>query len=129
MDDVSLALITAVGAGVTSSVTDATKASLVAAYNALKTRLLEKIGILYPKVSQALLELEENPNSKARKEVLVEEINATPLPNDQELIRLATTLLHNTQRSTVNNVDIGAVKYSAVSITGSAKVVNNFRKP
>ena len=43
MDPVSLALITAIGAGVTSSVTDATKASLSAGYAALKTRVLEKL--------------------------------------------------------------------------------------
>ena len=53
MDPVSLALITALGAGVTSSVTDATKASLVAGYTALKTRLLEKTSSLHPKISPA----------------------------------------------------------------------------
>lgn len=50
MDPVSLALITALGAGVTGSVTDATKTPLVTGYTALKTRLLEKISSLHPKV-------------------------------------------------------------------------------
>src|SRR5437588_1734465 len=80
MDPVSLALITAIEAGVTSSITDATKASLVAGYTALKKRLLEKINSLHPKVPQALAELEATPTSQARQAVLVEEITATDIP-------------------------------------------------
>ncbi len=82
MDTVSLALITALGAGVTNSITDATKTSLVAGYTALKTRLLEKINSLHPKVSPALAELEASPTSQARQAVLVEEVTTAQIPQD-----------------------------------------------
>src|SRR6266576_5324630 len=93
MNPVSLALITAIGAGVTSSVTDATKASLVAGYTALKKRVLEKISSVHPKIPQALAELEAAPASQARQAVLVEEVAAAQLSHDPELLHLAQALL------------------------------------
>ncbi|BCL82286.1 hypothetical protein ccbrp13_47510 [Ktedonobacteria bacterium brp13] len=124
MDPVSLALITAVGAGVTSSVTDATKATLIAAYTALKTRLMEKIKARHPKVSQALAELEASPNSQARQAVLVEEITVTPIPHDPELLELARTLLQQIQQTPAGSQIIHRIENSAVSNTGNATNYN-----
>ena len=124
MDPVSLALITAIGAGVTSSVTDATKASLVAGYRALKTRLVEKVRGLHPKVPQALAELEAAPTSQARQAVLVEEITATPLPHDQELVDLAQALLQHIQQTPTGSQIIHHIQNSAVSNTGTANNYN-----
>src|SRR5947209_4161871 len=118
MDPVSLALITAIGAGVTSSVTDATKASLVAGYTALKTRLMEKIRGQHPKVPQALAELEAAPTSQARQAVLVEEITATNLPHDRELLELAQVLLQHIQQTSSGSQIIHHVQNSAISNSG-----------
>jgi hypothetical protein len=124
MDPVSLALITAIGAGVTNSVTDATKASLVAGYTALKTRLREKIGGKHPKVPQALTELEAAPTSQARQAVLVEEVMATDLPHDRELLDLAQALLQQIQQTSPGTQIIHHVQNSAVSNTGTATTYN-----
>lgn len=124
MDPVSLALITAIGAGVTSSVTDATKASLVASYTALKKRLLEKISSLHPKVPQALAELEASPTSQARQAVLVEEVTTTQLPYDPELLDLAQALLRQIQQTPTGSQIMHHVQNSAVSNTGTANTYN-----
>jgi hypothetical protein len=123
MDPVSLALITAIGAGVTNSVTDATKASLVAGYTALKTRLLEKLSGMHPKVPQALTELEAAPTSQPRQAVLVEEIAATDLLYDQELLDLAQTLLQDIQPIASGSQIIHHIQNSAVSNSG---IANNY---
>lgn len=124
MDPISLALVTALGAGVTASVTDATKASLAAGYTALKTRLLEKISSLHPRVSQALTELETSPTSSARQAVLVEEVTAAQLPHDPELLELAQTLLHQIQQTPASSQVIQHIQNSAVSNSGTANNYN-----
>ncbi len=124
MDPVSLALITAIGAGVTSSVTDATKVSLVAGYTALKTRLMAKIRGMYPKVPQALAELEAAPTSQARQAVLVEEITTTDLPHDRELLELAQALLQDIQQTASGSQIIYHIQNSAVSNSGTANTYN-----
>ncbi len=124
MDPVSLALIAAVGAGVTNSVTDATKASIVSGYNKLKTRLLEKIRGTHPKVPQALSELEAAPTSQARQAVLVEEITATELSHDSELLQLAQALLQHIQQTPSGAQIMHSVQNSAVSQYGNATTYN-----
>lgn len=124
MDPVSLALITAIGAGVTSSVTDATKESLKAGYTALKNRLIEKIHKMHPKVPQALAELEAAPTSQARQAVLVEEIMATDLPHDLELLDLAQKLLQSIQQTAPGSQVIHHIQNSAISNSGTANNYN-----
>ncbi len=124
MDPISLALITAIGAGVTGSVTDATKTSLAAGYMTLKKRVLEKISSLHPKVSQALTELEAAPTSPARQAVLVEEVSTTELPHDPELLELAQELLHQIRQTPAGSQIIEHVENSAVSYSGSATTYN-----
>jgi len=124
MDPVSLALITAIGAGVTESISDATKNSLTTGYLALKKRLLEKISLRHPKVSQALTELEAAPTSQARQAVLVEEITAARIPKDAELVDLAQRLLQQIQQTPAGTQIISHVQNSAVSNTGTANTYN-----
>jgi hypothetical protein len=124
MDPVSIALITAIGAGITESITDATKTSLAAGYMALKKRLLEKISSRHPKVSQALTELEVTPTSLARQAVLVEEITAAQIPKDAELMALAQKLLSQVQQIPSGSQIISHVQNSAVSNSGTAITYN-----
>jgi hypothetical protein len=124
MDPISPALITAIGAGVTSSVTDATKASLIAGYTALKKRLLEKISSLHPKVPQALAELEASPASQARQAVLVEEVATAQLPQDPELQELAQALLQQIRHTSAGSQIIHQVQNSAISNAGTATNYN-----
>jgi hypothetical protein len=124
MDPVSLALITAIGVGVTSSVTDATKTSLVSGYTALKTRLLEKISSRHPKVPQALAELEAAPASQPRQAVLIEEVISAELPHDPELVDLAQALLEQIRQTATGSQIIHQVQNSAISNTGTANNYN-----
>ncbi len=124
MDPVSLALITAIGAGVTSSVTDATKASLVAGYHALKDRLLAKKGSTHPDLPHALAKLEIAPTSQARQAVLVEEVTAAQVPQDAELVTLAQQLLEQLRQLPANSQIISHVENSAISNTGTATNYN-----
>lgn len=124
INTLSLALITAIGAGITSSVTDATKASLITSYTALKTKLLEKLRGKHPKVPQALAELEAAPTSQGHQAVLVEEIAATDLPHDRELLELAQELLHDIQRTQLGAQIIQQVQNSAISNSGTANNYN-----
>jgi hypothetical protein len=124
MDPISLALITAIGAGVTSSVTDVTKASLVAGYTALKKRLVEKISSLHPKVPHALAELEASLTSQARQAVLVEEVAAAQIPQDPELVALAHALLEKIEQTPPGSQLIYHIENSAISNSGSATNYN-----
>ncbi len=124
MDPVSLALITAIGAGVTSSITDATKASLVSGYHVLKDRLLAKKGSTHPDLSRALTKLEIAPTSQARQAVLVEEVTAAQVPQDVELVTLAQQLLEQLRQLPVGSQIISHVENSAISNTGNATTYN-----
>jgi hypothetical protein len=117
MDPVSLALITALGAGVTGSVTTATQATLVASYKTLKDCLLIKIGSTHPEVVHALAKLEATPTSQARQAVLVEEVTAAQVPQDLELVKLAQALL---EQAPTGSQIISHVQNSAISNSGRA---------
>jgi hypothetical protein len=120
MDPVSLALITALGAGVTGSITTATQTTIAASYRALKDRLLTKIGSTHPEVAQALATLEITPTSHARQAVLVEEVTAAQLPQDLELVKLAQMLLEQIPQAPAGSQIISHVQNSAISNTGTA---------
>jgi uncharacterized membrane protein YfbV (UPF0208 family) len=69
MDPISTAIIAAVTAGVK----DIGKKAIVDSYNGLKNWIVKKCGN-NAKVTQALAEVEETPDSKARQMVLEEEM-------------------------------------------------------
>ena len=119
-----IAALIAIGAGVTASITDATKASLTAGYNTLKNRLLEKIGSRHPEVPEALKKLEATPTSNARQAVLVEEITNAQLEKDPELTALAQTLLSQIKQTPAGSQIIQQVTNSAVSFSGDATTYN-----
>jgi hypothetical protein len=124
MDPISLALVTAVGAGITSSLSDATKTTLVSAYTTLKNRLLAKLGSKHTALSSAITLLEATPDSQARQGVLVEEITASKASQDPELLQLAEALLKELKQTPTISQYIQKVEgnYNAASQTGSATI-------
>jgi hypothetical protein len=125
MDPVSLALLTALGAGVTSGLTDATKETIVAGYTTLKERLLARFGQSHPDLEHALTTVEAKPASQARQSVLVEELTAAHAADDPELVTLAHTLLLRQLRQTQHGSQvIQHVQNSAVSQYGNAITYN-----
>jgi len=123
MDPVSLALITAVGAGVTSSMTDVTKATLVSAYTALKNRLLTKFES-HADLAHAVAKLEAAPDSQARQGIVLEEVTAAHADQDAELLQLAQALLGKLRDSGVPSQFIQKVEgnYNAITQQGNSSV-------
>lgn len=98
MDPITTAIITAVSAGIIGGVTKAGEQVLVDAYNGLKDLLKKRLGAR-SKVVKAVKELEANPKSTARKEVLKEEIAAAKADQDTELLKAAQVLLETLKAS------------------------------
>ena len=92
MDPITLAIVSAVAAGVTAGATDVGKNLLVDAYTALKDALKAKLG-MDSKVAKAVEELEEEPESDAQKAVLKERVAKAQIADDTQLVALANTLL------------------------------------
>lgn len=88
MDPISAAII----ATVTAGVKDIGKKTIVDSYNGLKNWIVKKCGS-DAKVTQALVEVEETPNSKARQMVLEEEMGKAKIANEPELQKLAEALV------------------------------------
>lgn len=61
------------------------------AYNKLKTKLQEKDSS-DSQVTNAVEQLEKNPNSEKQKQILQQEVEATNINNDSEIIELVKNL-------------------------------------
>ncbi len=92
MDPITTAIIAALSAGATSGITDASKAAITDAYNALKNLLARKSGAK-SEVIQAISSLEAKPASPARQATLQEEITTAALEQDREVVASAQQLL------------------------------------
>lgn len=92
MDPVSTAIIAGLVAGVANGVTEVSKKVIVDAYEALKATLEQKFGA-QSKVVKAVEELEEAPQSSARKAVVEEEVKGVNADQDPEILAAAQALL------------------------------------
>ena len=92
MDPITTAILAAIAAGAVSGVTKVAEQVIVDAYGKLKELLKKKFGAR-SKVVKAVKELESNPKSAARKEVVKEEVAAVKADQDQELLKAAQALL------------------------------------
>jgi hypothetical protein len=92
MDPITTAILTAIAAGALSAATKVGEQVIVDAYTKLKDLLKTKFGVR-SKVVKAVKDLEANPKSTARKEVVKEEIAAAKANKDAELLKLAQQLL------------------------------------
>jgi hypothetical protein len=94
MDPITAAIVAALAAGVVSGTTKVGEQVISDAYNQLKDLLKKKFGAK-SKVVTAVKDLEANPRSSARKEVLKEEVAVAKADKDQELLQLAQSLIKN----------------------------------
>jgi hypothetical protein len=74
LDPISVAIIAALSAGVTSATTDITKQGILDGFNHLKMLIGRKFGN-NADVAQAISKLQDDPSSQARKDLLVEELS------------------------------------------------------
>ncbi len=92
MDPITTAILAAIAAGAVAGVTKVGEQVLVDAYTKLKELLKKKFGPR-SKVVKAVKELEDNPQSTARKEVVKEEMAASKADQDKDLLQAAQVLL------------------------------------
>lgn len=98
MDPITAAIVTALGAGALSGLTETSKATLTDAYQGLKGLLVKKFGAS-SHIVQAVDHLEANPDSAGRKETLHEEIIAARAEQEEELIIAAQKLFELLEQS------------------------------
>ncbi len=91
MDPVAL-IVSALIGGLTTGLTDTAKAATKDMYDALKARLMKKAE-KNEDAQDAIAKIEKQPESKARQELLKVELGKLSLDNDQELLKLAQSLL------------------------------------
>jgi hypothetical protein len=72
------------------------------AYDALKAAIAEKCGV-DSDVTEAIHNLEKKPESTGRKETLREEVEATVLEGDSEILELVQTLLEEIKNLDTSN--------------------------
>ncbi len=124
MDPITTAIVAALGAGAVSGVTKVGEQVVVDAYAKLKELLGKKFGAK-SKVVKAVKELEANPKSAARKEVVKEEVVAVRADQDQELLQIAQSLLKNIKAlpggTQIIQTSIGDQN---IQISGDSNVVN-----
>lgn len=105
MDPVTLVVSALVG-GLMAGLTDTAKAAIKDMYDALKSRLVKKTD-KNEDIQDALDKVEKQPDSKARQELLKEELGKLELDKDDELLKLAQSLLDALKESSGKyNVDI-----------------------
>lgn len=96
MDPITTAIVSAVSAlaaGASSGITEAGKAAMVDGYQKLKGLLVHKFGN-QSKVVQAVVDLEEEHDSRGRQFTLKEQIDKCQANQDQELVQKAQELLN-----------------------------------
>ena len=124
MDLLTTAIVAALGAGAISGVTKVGEQAVVDAYAKLKELLRKKFGSK-SKVVKAVKELEANPKSAARKEVVKEEVAAIKADQDQELLQLAQSLLKSLKALPEGSQIIQtAIGDQNIQIAGNTNTVN-----
>ena len=115
MDPIS-AIVTALVLGASSELKDTAAQAIKDSYTGLKTLLQRK----YPRVS--VTQLEEVPESKSRRSVLVEDLEKTAAAQDVELLQRAKNLLdaiqnHTSEAAGVIAVDLENIKAASLQIS------------
>lgn len=98
MDPVSAAIIAAVMAGLVTGAGDVGQKVLVEGYKRLKGLLARRFGDR-SEVVQAVDGLEARPDSAARRDLVVEEVQRSGAGSDEELLTVARDLLARIQEN------------------------------
>jgi len=126
MDPVTL-VVSALLGGLTAGLTDTAKSATKDVYDALKSRLMKKAE-KNEDAQDAIAKIEKQPDSKARQELLKEELGKLSLDNDEELLKLARSLLdalkESGDKSGKYNVDVQ--NSQGIVVGDNANVTQNF---
>jgi hypothetical protein len=94
MDPVTAAILAAVAAGLAKGAGEVATKGVADAYKGLKSVLRRRFGG-QSDIVKAVEDLEARPESKARQEVVREEVEAVRAPADAEVVAAAQRLLEN----------------------------------
>jgi hypothetical protein len=97
MDPISAAIIASVIAGLVKGTGDVAQKVLVDGYGRLKGLLARRFGD-QSEVVEAVQGLEARPDSAARRELVVEEVQRSGADSDEELLKVARDLLARIQQ-------------------------------
>ena len=124
MDPITTAILAAVTAGAVAGATKVGEQAIVDAYGKLKELLGKKFGAK-SKVVKAVKELEANPKSAARKEVVKEEVAAAKADQDKELLQAAQALIKSV-KALPGGIQIiqTAIGDQNIQIAGDGNTVN-----
>jgi hypothetical protein len=113
--------------GLTAGLSDTAKAVTKDMYDALKARLMKKAE-KNEDAQEAITKVEKQPDSKARQELLKEELGKLSIDNDDELLKLAQSLLDSLKesgdKSGKYNVDIQ--NSQGIVVGDKSNVTQNF---
>ena len=126
MDPVTL-IVSALVGGLAAGLTDTAQAATKDIYDALKARLMKKAE-KNEDAKDAIVKVEKQPDSKARHELLKEELGKMEFDQDDELLKLAQSLLNALKESGGKgrkyNVDIQDSQ--GIVVGDNADVTQNF---
>jgi len=124
MDPITTAILAALAAGAVSGATKVGEQVVSDAYAKLKELLGKKFGAK-SKVVKAVKELEANPKSAARKEVVKEEVAAAKADQDKELLQAAQALIKSV-KALPGGIQIiqTAIGDQNIQIAGDGNTVN-----
>jgi len=124
MDPITAAITAALTTGVLSGISEVGGQAIVDAYGKFKKLLGRKFGTK-SKVVKAVKELEANPKSAARKEVVKEEVAAARADQDAELLDAAWELLKAVKaRPGGEHIVQMALGDQNIQVAGDGNVVN-----
>lgn len=110
---------------IVTALANLSKEAIKDSYGALKAALQNKFGEKKDLVD-AVNKLEEQPDSKARKALLEEEVDKAKVNDDPEILKLAQALLDKIKEQPggqqVITQTISHVKYAATSGSGNASI-------
>jgi outer membrane protein assembly factor BamB len=126
MDPVTL-IVSALVGGLTTGLKDTAKSATKDIYEALKSHLVKKAE-KNEDAQDAIVKIERQPESKARQELLKEELGKLELDKDDELLRLAQSLLDALKSSEGNSgkFKVDVQNSQGIVIGDNTNVTQNF---
>jgi len=119
--DVISGIASALALGAAAGLKDTAEQAIKEGYNALKNL----IGLKLPAIFPSLVQLEQAPESKARRAVVVEELERVHANDDEEILKLAEELLDRVEKTAPGLAE--TVGVSLTDIKGASLTIANIR--
>ncbi len=116
LDPITISIINAIAAGALTGSAEVASQAIVDGYSVLKTLIRNKYGEDND-ISKAVDQLEKEPESEGRKLILSEKVAAVQADKDDDILKLAESLVSALANNSPN-----------ISITGNDNIVGNDNK-